>query len=152
MAEQIRSRRKEANRRDVIAERLELLENRTKQDEERLAELELRSHYDEERILTLEEENWWLKGGRGVFPGREGLKRERKIVEPTPLWESMSDGGTGFWAKLWRINDTKTADAIVDVLAAADEGMRAQETARSPAIMMKTRPISIPELDGAPSK
>lgn len=102
MAEQIRVRRKEANRRDVIAERLELLGDRTRQDEERLAELEAKSHYDEERVLALEEDNWRLKGGKGVFPGRKSAEgRERKIIEPTPLWEEASENGTGLWARVW---------------------------------------------------
>ncbi|KAF8469685.1 optic atrophy 3 protein-domain-containing protein [Kalaharituber pfeilii] len=70
--ESLRSRRKEMNRQDVVTERLELLEERTRQDEERLK--------------ALEEEVWRLKGGRD---------EERKVVEVVPLWEGGEK--TGWW-------------------------------------------------------
>lgn len=117
LAEQIRSRRKEAGRRDVIAERLELLELRMRQDEERLAQLEEQGSLDEKRIIALEEEGWKLRGGKGVYPGHDGERRERKITEPTPLWESVSDTGTTLWGKFLSFgdrNEGKTANAEVD--------------------------------------
>ncbi|RPB14289.1 hypothetical protein P167DRAFT_534131 [Morchella conica CCBAS932] len=117
LAEQIRSRRKEAGRRDVIAERLDLLEVRMRQDEERLAQLEEHGSLDEKRIIALEEEIWKLGGGKGVYPGHRGERKERKIIEPTPLWESVSDTGTSLWGKLWPFGvsgEEDTANAEVD--------------------------------------
>lgn len=134
LAEQIRVRRKAANMRDVIAERLELLEDRTRQDEERLAGLEEKSHRDEERILTLEEENWRLNGGKGIFPGRTDAEvRGRKVVEPTPLWEEVSEKGTGFWARVSdfgrKARETAGAgDAVDKTLVALAEEKATQET------------------------
>ncbi|KAI5780677.1 optic atrophy 3 protein-domain-containing protein [Peziza echinospora] len=61
--ESIRSRRKENNRQDIIAERLDLLEERNRQDEE--------------RILWLEEKVWRLEGRKG--PARN--------IQALPLWE-----------------------------------------------------------------
>lgn len=113
--------------RDVIAERLELLEDRTRQDEERLAELEEKSHLDEERILTLEEEKWRLNGGKGIFPGRADVEgRERKVVEPTPLWEEVSEKGTGFWAKVWDFG-RKAGDTVDQTLVVPTEGAFPEE-------------------------
>lgn len=154
-------RRKEANRRDVIAERLELLGDRTRQDGERLAELEARSHRDEERILALEEDNWRLKGGNGVFPGRKIAEgRERKIIEPTPLWEEVSENGTSLWARVWGFGrkveeKAGVGDAFEKTLVVLTEEPKfngeaspmehKNETtspARSPAVIKKIRPIN----------
>ncbi|KAF8424514.1 optic atrophy 3-like protein, partial [Tirmania nivea] len=52
--ESLRSRRKETNRQDIVTERLERLEERTRQDEVRLEKLE--------------DEVWRLKGGKGPRP------------------------------------------------------------------------------------
>lgn len=161
MAEQIRVRRKEANRRDVIAERLELLGDRTRQDEERLAELESRSHRDEERILALEEDNWRLKGGKGVFPGRKSAEeRERKIIEPTPLWEEVSENSTGLWARIWGFGrkveeKAGVGNAFEKTLVVLTEEPKvngeaspmehkdeATSPARLPAVIKKIRPIN----------
>lgn len=150
--------------RDVIAERLDLLEDRTRQDEERLADLEERAHHDGERILVLEEDNWRLKGGKGIFPGRANAEgRERKIVEPTPLWEEVSERGPGFWAKIWAFNSKAEQTAGIDdgvekaliVLTEEDKTNReaspmerkngATPSARSPAVITKIRPTLNPE-------
>lgn len=156
MTEQIRVRRKEANRRDVIAERLELLGDRTRQDEERLAALEEKSRHDEERVLALEEENWRLKGGKGIFPGRESAEgRERKIIEPTPLWGEDSEKGGGLWARVRelgrkadekaRVGDVveKTLVVLTEEVKTSGEvsrGNGATPPARSPAVIRKIRP------------
>lgn len=146
LAEQIRVRRKAANMRDVIAERLELLEDRTRQDEERLADLEEKSHHDEERILILEEENWRLNGGKGVFPGRtDAEERERKIVEPTPLWEEVSEKGTGFWARVWdfgrRARETAGVEDAVDetLIALIEESPPGNRAPSSPSLAIKPK-------------
>lgn len=52
--ESVRSRRKETSRQDIVTERLERLEERTRQDEIRMQELE--------------DELWYLKGGKGTRP------------------------------------------------------------------------------------
>lgn len=159
LAEQIRARRKEASRRDLVAERLELLEDRTRQDEERLAELEERTHHDEERILMLEEENWRLKGGKGTFHAE---RKERKIIEPTPLWQEASEKGASIWTKILGLTgraggraEGKTGD-VPEVTEKAligpkEEGspMERRSTtavvARSPAIIKRIRPTLNPE-------
>ena len=73
--ESLRSRRKEATRRDAVQERLSLLEARKRQDEQRIRELE-------NRVATLE--------GRAAPP--------RHWV-PTPLWEPSADQPRSWW--LW---------------------------------------------------
>jgi hypothetical protein len=95
----------------VIEERLDLLEVRMRQDEERLAQLEEQGSIDEKRIIALEEETWRLGGGKGVYPGHGGERKERKIIEPTPLWESVSDKGTSLWGKLWLFGVSGEEDA-----------------------------------------
>ncbi|KAF8456163.1 optic atrophy 3 protein-domain-containing protein, partial [Terfezia claveryi] len=52
--ESLRSRRKETNRQDIVTERLERLEEHTRQDEARMA--------------ILEDEVWRLRGGKGPRP------------------------------------------------------------------------------------
>lgn len=162
LAEQIRARRKEASRRDLVLERLELLEDRTRQDEERLVELEERSRHDEEQILMLEEENWRQKGGRGVFPGREHAeKKERKIFEPTPLWEEVSQKSSSLWTSIWGFGNrneddvgdkTKMAFAVVNGTQQANgeesptDYRNTAASSRLPAILKRIRPTSSPEL------
>ncbi|KAL7273298.1 hypothetical protein RUND412_003861 [Rhizina undulata] len=106
--ESIRSRRKEANRQDMVTERLHLLEERERQDEVRLEQIEKRNRQFEERILELEEENWKLKGGKGKFPGRERAEKLRAEMEElvlTPLWEMVEKKGT--WSKIWNWGESK---------------------------------------------
>ena len=76
LVESLRSRRKEATRRDAVQERLSLLEARKRQDEQRIRELE-------NRVATLE--------GRAA-PSRHWV--------PTPLWEPSADQERSWW--LWR--------------------------------------------------
>jgi len=97
--ESVRSRRKEADRRDVVAERLELLESRTNQDEERLRQLEELDHQNEEHIHKLEEEIWKLKGGKGEYP-HQAKKRVREVVEPIQLWQAPKDERS-IWSRIW---------------------------------------------------
>ena len=82
--ESLRARRKELNRQDVVTERLERLEERTRQDEIRLQELE--------------EEVWRLKGGKGprgqvdlvpLWEGQEKVSWWRRV----PTWARRSHGG-----------------------------------------------------------
>jgi hypothetical protein len=99
VAESVRSKRKETSRRDTVAERLDLLEQRNRQDEERLAEIEDINKVQTDRILRLEEEIWKLKGNKGEFKGEPIGGRE---WTPTPLWEPK-EGQKGFWKKVWTL-------------------------------------------------
>lgn len=74
--ESVRSRRKEVSRQDVVTERLERLEERTRQDETRLQELE--------------DEIWRVKGGKGPRPSWG--------MDVVPLWEGQEKLP---WWKRW---------------------------------------------------
>jgi hypothetical protein len=99
VAESVRSKKKETARRDTVAERLDLLEQRNRQDEERLAEIEDINKEQSARILRLEEQVWRLKGNKGEFKGEQIGGRE---WTPTPLWEPK-EGQKGFWNKVWNL-------------------------------------------------
>lgn len=107
-AEAMRNRKKELNRRDIVAERLDLLEDRNRQDEQRLEELERRDRENQERLYSLEEEVWKLRGGKGKWPGHKN-KIEYKTWEPKPLWEpkEKSEGGLMDW--VWRFGQKTEA-------------------------------------------
>ncbi|KAI5799019.1 optic atrophy 3 protein-domain-containing protein [Geopyxis carbonaria] len=99
LLEQLRSRRKEANRRDIVQERITLLEDRNRQDEQRLAELEERDRKTEERVLSLEEQLWKAQGNKGDFPGKKNSEIF-KTWEPKPLWIEEKKPDDGMWKSL----------------------------------------------------
>lgn len=111
--EQIRSRRKEASRRDMVADRLEELEERNLVDEERLKRLEEQSREGEDRVLKLEEENWKLKGGKGEFPGRK-ISEDKRVAEEKMLAERCIPvkivKEKGFWSRIWGLGKEKVED------------------------------------------
>ncbi|RPA90119.1 hypothetical protein L873DRAFT_1719274 [Choiromyces venosus 120613-1] len=111
--EQIRSRRKEASRRDMVSDRLEELEERNFIEEERLKRLEERAREEEDRILRLEEENWKLKGGKGEFPGRK-VSEDKRIAEDKMLAERSISvkivKEKGFWTRIWEFGREKVED------------------------------------------
>jgi len=99
--ENVRSRRKEASRRDTVQERLELLENRKRQDEMRLEEQERINKVQQERLLALEREMWKLMGRKEEgFPGE---KVDVKEWTPTPLWEKPKKKEGGYWERVWTL-------------------------------------------------
>lgn len=97
--ESIRSRRKESKRKDVVKERLELLEERNKQDEERLEELERRDRRHEELLMRLEDELWKLSGGKGERKKHD--KEKFREWEKKPLWTEKKKGKETIWQKTW---------------------------------------------------
>lgn len=111
--EQIRSRRKEASRRDMVADRLEELEERNLADEERLKRLEEQTREGEDRVLRLEEENWRLKGGKGEFPGRK-ISKDKRVAEEKMLAERCIPvkivKEKGFWSRIWGLGKEKVED------------------------------------------
>lgn len=98
LLESLRSRRKEANRRDAVREKLDLLETRTRQDAERLLELEGRDKRHDDRVFSLEEEVWKLRGGKGQRP-EKGKERFREF-KPTPLWEIDETDQNTLWQRI----------------------------------------------------
>ncbi|KAI5812197.1 optic atrophy 3 protein-domain-containing protein [Pyronema omphalodes] len=101
LAEAWRSRRKEASRRDVVTERLELLEQRKRQDEMRLEEQEELNKLQQEKLIELEKQIWILRGNREEdFPGGE---IRGQSWTPTPLWEKPLKEGMGVWQRVWRL-------------------------------------------------
>jgi len=113
LLEQIRSRRKEASRRDMVADRLEELEERNLADEERLKMLEERTRGGEDRVLRLEEENWRLRGGKGEFPGRK-ISEDKRVAEEKILAERPIPvkivKEKGFWSWIWGLGKEKVED------------------------------------------
>lgn len=144
LLEQLRSRRKEANRRDEITERLDLLETRNRQDIERLEALEERDRRNEERILQLEEEHWRIKGGKGEFPGRKEMQYI-KVYEPSPLWEAPAKATAGFWRDVWQsVTGPKEKDLEKGEVVLAKEGKEATEDAVPEAADRTPTPTSRP--------
>jgi len=113
LLEQIRSRRKEASRRDMVADRLEELEERNLVDEERLMKLEERTREGEDKVLRLEEENWRLRGGKGEFPGRK-ISEDKRVAEEKILAERTTPvkivKEKGFWSRIWGFGKEKAED------------------------------------------
>ncbi|CUS11059.1 unnamed protein product [Tuber aestivum] len=111
--EQIRSRRKEASRRDMVTDRLEELEERNLIDEDRLERLEERTREGEDKVLRLEEENWRLKGGKGEFPGRK-ISQDKRVAEEKILAERSVPVRTvkekGSWSWIWGPEREKVED------------------------------------------
>lgn len=105
--ESIRSKKKEAARRDTVSERLDLLEQRNRQDEERMGEMEAVEKELADRVFQLEEEVWKLRGGQGEFKGRPVKGRE---WVPTPLWEPKEQA-KGFWRRVWTTGKEVEAEA-----------------------------------------
>ena len=96
--ETFRSRRKEAKRKDVVQERLDLLEERNRQDEMRLEELERRDRSQEQVILKLMDEVWQLSGGKGEKPSQ---KKEWEFTEweKKPLYVKQVKGTPSIWKR-----------------------------------------------------
>ncbi|CAZ84279.1 unnamed protein product [Tuber melanosporum] len=115
LLEQIRSRRKEASRRDMVADRLEGLEERNLVDEERFKRLEEQTRESEDRVLKLEEENWKLKGGKGKFPGRK-ISEDKRVAEEKMLAERPIPvkfvKEKGFWSWIWGLGKEKVEEDI----------------------------------------
>lgn len=99
--EALRSKRKEASRRDTVLERLDLLETRKRQDQERLEEQEREHELLQQRVLALEEQLWKDKGGKGKFPGADAGSGAVRAWQPTPLWEPKSGLEKSFWQRVW---------------------------------------------------
>jgi hypothetical protein len=116
IAEAWRSRRKEASRRDIVTERLELLEQRKRQDEKRLEEQEELNKLQQEKLIELEKQIWILRGNREEdFPGGE-IRGQNWT--PTPLWEKPLKEGMGVWQKIWNLGrsiEDKTEEVVKEV-------------------------------------
>lgn len=143
--EQIRSRRKEASRRDMVTDKLEELAGRNAGAEERLETLEERGREDEERILALEEENWKLKGGKGEFPGRKAseIKRaaeEQRLAENTITVKAVK--GRGLWSRIWGLGREEVEDDKGEDVNASEE--KAREAAKKDTEPRKGNPIVVP--------
>lgn len=97
-------------RRDMVLERLELLETRERQVQERLEKQERETDL-KKRVLSLEEQLWKDKGGKGEFPGASAGTAV-KSWQPTPLWEPKSGLEKSFWQRVWgkeKITDEEVA-------------------------------------------
>jgi len=139
--EQIRSRRKEASRRDMVSDKLEELAGLNAGAEERLKTLEERGREDEERILALEEENWRLKGGKGEFPGREASEKKRaaeeKRLAKNPITVKVVKD-KGLWRRIWRLGREEVEDDK------GSDGNTLEERARKDTEPRKENPVVVP--------
>lgn len=136
LAEAWRSRRKEASRRDIVTERLELLEQRKRQDEQRLEEQEKLNKLQQEKLIELEKQIWILRGNREEdFPGGE-IRGQNWT--PTPLWEKPLKEGMGVWQKVWNLGrsvEDKKEELVKEVKEAAEEVKK--EVEKEEAVLVK---------------
>lgn len=114
--EALRSRRKETKRQDTVAERLEKLEERGRQDLERLVEMERREREVLEELWRVEVRLWEVGGRKGRRPElREVEGREWKVLELGVEQEE----GKGWWGRVWNLGKR---GEVGRVLTARGEG------------------------------
>lgn len=117
--EALRSKRRDATRRDAVQERLDLLEARKRQDQERLEEHERGREELMNRVLALEEQLWRSAGGKGEFPGASAGTAAARSWQPTPLWESKGGLQKSFWWRVWGAGGKEKIAADEEVVLAS---------------------------------